>query len=168
MKRPKDKAIEAVAALLKEWHLDGNPTTAAVLLLDAAAKALQPPKMKKRTDEEMVRFLDGIVGAVEATREEYHSLYSRYTKEYGKSWESNSSGLFETVGYLDDRPVCISLRTAVVEGHKILFVEATSQVVDHVLIDEWLRLNIPSRDNSEYPNKVDVTNFHNIFPRKSS
>jgi hypothetical protein len=47
--------------------------------------------------------------------------------------------------------------------------EPISQVVDHAMIDEWLVKNIPPsamREGSQYPNKVDAMNFHNVFPRK--
>lgn len=157
-RRPKDNEVAAVAEILKEWGMEKGYQTAAALALVAVAKMQERPKMIKCTDDEMIRFLDGIVGSVEATHDEKSHLWALYTKELNKRWKENNSGILETVGYLDDRPVCISLSTAVVDGHKILFWHATSQVVDHVLIDEWLKLNTPD-------NRTNATNFHSIFPR---
>jgi hypothetical protein len=53
-----------------------------------------------------------------------------------------------------------------VKGHKILFIDATSQLVDWAMIEEWIKSNVPLtafRSNG-YVNKVDAMNFHNIFP----
>lgn len=158
MNRPTDDEVAAAAAVLKEWGMEKGYHTAAVLALTAAAKTREQPKMKKTTDSEMFRFLDGIIGTVEATRNEQSHLYSLYSKELGATWVENNSGFLETVGYLDDMPVCISLHTAVVKGQKILFWHSTSTVVDHRLINEWLKLNTPD-------NRTDATNFHNVFHR---
>lgn len=157
-KRPSDEEVAAVAEVLKEWGMEKGYQTAAVLALVAAAKTRERPKREKCTDEEMLKFLDGIIGTVEATRAEQSHLWQLYTKELKQTWKESSFGLGECVGFIDDRPVWISLNTATVKGHKTLFWHPTSPVVDHDLIDEWLKLNTPN-------NRTDATNFHNIFPR---
>lgn len=159
MYRASDKEIEAVAQVLKDWLMPSGWNTAAVIALHEAAKVRAPKKMKKAEDSEMLRFLDGVVGVVEANSNEHMHIWERFTNMYGKNtWESESSGLLETVGYLDDRPICISLRTAKLKGSKILFWHATSQLVDHAMIDEWLKLNTPD-------NRTDALNWHNVLPR---
>lgn len=160
MYRPSDAEIEAVAQVLKDWKMPSGWQTAAVLALDAAGKARAPKKMKKRKDEEMVRFLDGVAGVITATREEMQGIWAR-NKEYGlRTWESNNSGLSECVGWIEDRPIYITLWTNIIEGHKILFVDATSQLVDWAMIDEWIALNLP-----DVP-KTDATNWTHAIPRK--
>src|SRR5215217_6389934 len=101
MYRPSDAEIAAVAQILKDWKMPSGWQTAAVLALDAAAKARAPKKMKKRTDYEMVNFLKDVVGVIPASREEKSYIYSK-NKEYGKrTWVDNNSGLSECLGYID-------------------------------------------------------------------
>lgn len=160
MYRPSDAEIEAVAQILKDWKMPSGWQTAAVLALDAAAKARAPKKMKKRTDYEMVNFLKDVVGVITATREEMHGAWAK-NKEYGgRTWVDNGSGLGECIGWIEDRPIYITLWTSLIDGHKILFVDATSQLVDWALVDEWIKLNLP-----DIP-KTDATNWTNVIPRK--
>src|SRR6218665_1693649 len=137
MYRASDKEIEVVAQVLKDWLMPSGWTTAAVIALHEAAKVRAPKKMKKADDSQMLKFLDGVVGVIEANSNEHSHIWERFTNMHGKAaWDSDNSGLLETVGYLDERPICISLRTAKLKGAKILFWHATSQLVDHKLIDE--------------------------------
>ena len=162
MYRPSDAEIAAVAQILKDWKMPSGWQTAAVLALDAAAKARAPKKMKKREDEEMVRFLEGVAGVIPATREEQSYIYSK-NKEYGhRTWSDNNSGLGECLGYIDDRPIYITLWTALIDGHKILFVDATSQLVDWAMVDEWIKLNVPDAL------KTDATNWTHAIPNKET
>ena len=111
-------------------------------------------------------FLDDVVGVVEANSFERMCLWKEY-KANGKTWVQNLSGCGINVGYITaQRPVFISLTTAVVDGHKILFVEPTSISVDHGMIGIWLKSNVPSaiKENG-YLNVVDAGNFFNVFPR---
>jgi hypothetical protein len=92
---------------------------------------------------------------------------STHNTTEGDGWVENFLGYSETLGRLADMPVCVSLRTAVVRGHKLLFIDPTSQVVDHRLIDEWLEEWLPpTARRGSVVNKVDAANFHNVFPRK--
>ena len=123
-----------------------------------------------RPDKEMSDFLAGIVGVVEATSYEQLCLWKEDHDRV--KWELNPSGLMEIVGHLDDMPVCLSLTTATVDGHKLLFIDATSQVVDNRMIDKWLLETVPPSAMNErdgrYVNKVDAMNFHNVFRRKAA
>jgi len=119
------------------------------------------------TDDEIKKFLEGIVGAVEASSFEELCIWQEYTQELNYSWKQNCSGYLEYVGLFHSRPICINLRTSVVNGHKILFWEATSQLVDYKMIDKWMEKNLPksARHSDGRLNKTDAMNFCNILPR---
>jgi len=116
---------------------------------------------------EMDVFLNGVVGVVEATRYEQHCLWRENTRlTQPMPWKSNTHGLMETVGYVNKMPVCISLFTAEISNYKILFLEATSQVVDYRMIDAWLKATMPATAlrKDGCVNRTDAMNFYNIFP----
>jgi hypothetical protein len=119
-----------------------------------------------RIDEQMTAFLTGVIGAVEANNYEQLMLWSENKRrDPPRVWKEKNSGLLETIGHLDDMPVCISLWTAEIDGHKILFYEPTSQVVDYRMIDNWLETNLPKTAfrKDGYVNRSDSMNFHNLF-----
>jgi len=112
------------------------------------------------------KFLEGIIGLVEATSYETMCL----CKEHENEWQQGGSGYGITVGKIKKHPVCISLLVNTVGGHRILFWEATSRIVDHKLIEAWFIKHLPVtafRDNDprKYLNKHNAMNFSNIFPR---
>ena len=84
------------------------------------------------TDPEITAFLDGVVGVVEATSCEKLFLWQEYHDDV--TWEEGRSGFCQIVGHLAGMPVNLSLFTEVVDGHKLLFVDAVSQVDDHRMI----------------------------------
>lgn len=118
-------------------------------------------------DTEMTEFLSGVVGVVEANSFERLCLWQEHHTR--RLWLDRNDGLLETVGHLDGMPVCLSLLTSKIDGHKVLFIDATSQVVDHRMIDKWLAETLPKtafKNGGEYVNKTDAMNFHNVFPRR--
>ncbi|QNG62650.1 hypothetical protein B1VFA_049 [Rhizobium phage B1VFA] len=113
--------------------------------------------------DEVKTYLEGVVGVVEANSFETMCLWERW-KANGKSWVSTGHGYGPTVGRLADMPVCISILTATVEGQKILFIDPMSQVVDHRMIEAWLKENVPSALRKDgYLNKTDAMNFSNVL-----
>jgi hypothetical protein len=77
-------------------------------------------------------------------------------------WKQVSSGFGLTLGKLDDRPICVCFSFAYINGHKICFYEATSQVVDHKLIEKWLKTHFQlTHDGYTRWNHTNATNFHN-------
>jgi hypothetical protein len=117
-------------------------------------------------NEYIKEFLAGIVGVVEATSSEKHFLWKEYAHTKKVTWVSGGGGPGLTVGYIDKRPVCISLLVDVINGKKILFLEATSELVDWKMIDAWLKENTPTtalREGTEYVNKVTACNFFNLL-----
>ena len=114
------------------------------------------------------QFLADVVGIVEATNYEYHCLWKEYCEKGSYTWVENLSGYGPTIGYVDSRPIVVSLSTAVVDGHKILFVDPCSLLVDWKMIDEWLIKNLPAsamQDGGQWLNKVDAMNFGSVFTR---
>lgn len=65
------------------------------------------------------------------------------------------------VGQIGDKEVWISPLAHIVNGRKILFVDATSSLVDWNMIEEYLKKNVPSavKENG-YLNKQNAMNFH--------
>ncbi len=119
-------------------------------------------------DKELTKFLEGVVGSVEASDFEYFSLYED-EKSHGSEWKENLSGIWRNIGSIADRPVCVSLRTAEINGAKILFWHPTSPMVDYDLIEAWLKRVLPKtaiRDDNHLK-RTDAMNFCNIVPRPS-
>ena len=86
---------------------------------------------------------------VRATHFEQHMLWFRdhyaapYLPKYmglgyAVQWEEVSRGYHLTIGHLADMPVHIAVNYAIIGGHRVMFYEDTSQVVDHRMIDAWL------------------------------
>lgn len=117
--------------------------------------------------DEIRAYLNGVVGIVEANSFEKMCLWREWN-DMGKSWVPTVHGYLATVGNVGDMPVCISILTETVEGQKILFWDATSRVVDHQMIEEWLKTIVTSALKEDgYLNKTDAMNFHNVFQRLS-
>jgi hypothetical protein len=120
-------------------------------------------------DYEIVDFLKDAIGFVEANDFEVHSLWL-YNKELVQeplSWIENSSGRFVEIGSFGGKPVCLSLRSAVVDGQKVIFYEAVSLVVHHDIVKGWITKWAPKSARFEgLVNKTDAANFHNIFRKR--
>lgn len=115
-------------------------------------------------------FSGGIVGVVDATSFEQLMLWQEEEKAaLPKRWETINPGILETIGALADMPVCLSLSKVRVGGHLLLFIEATSQVVDHRMIDKWLEDNLPDTAKRDgRVNRTDAMNFHNVFHEQTT
>jgi hypothetical protein len=129
---------------------------------------------KAKDDPELVKLMTGVVGTVEADSHAQHSLWADYAidgEKYGApgrtrySWEQGRSGLGRQVGSIDGHPVMISLLTNTVNGHKLLFYYGMSRVVDHEMIRDWLKANLPETAlrGDGYIENTDATNFCNII-----
>ena len=72
------------------------------------------------------------------------------------------------MGKVAEHNVCAALWISIIGGNKILFVEPTSNVVDHKLIENWLAEWLPRSAYTERApirlNMTNPTNFYNIFP----
>lgn len=126
-------------------------------------------KFRVQEDDQLKRFLAGTVGICDATGYEELALWRELHQEQKKTWVQHG-GYLITVGHYHKRPVCLSMMPVDVDGHKIMFIEATSQMVDHAMIDAWLEYHMPEtcfndRGNGKYLNRANAMNFHNVLPR---
>lgn len=120
-------------------------------------------------DEELAEFLDGATAFCQATYEEQYGIWKRFVleQERGPEWRGGISfGL--TIGYLDDRPIYVVLSPVQFAGHKIIFYEAISQVVDHQLVRTFIETVAPdsARSPSGWLNNSDAANFGNLIPKR--
>lgn len=121
------------------------------------------PDFKREVD----KYMEGVVGVIDANSFERMCLWERFTKNTGIVWDDNLEGLFFEVGTLSDMPVTLSIFSVSVDGVKILFVDSPSMVVDHRLINQWLDKHLPSTARREdgILRRADAGNAHNILNR---
>ena len=98
--------------------------------------------------------INSCVYIVEATRCEELDAWERFHEDF--KWE-NVHGWLETVGHLDNRPICISVQIVKINDRNILFWHATSQLVDYIMIDKWFEEHAPNI------RKTDAMNIHNAL-----
>lgn len=123
---------------------------------------VQDPDFKRELDA----YFEGIVGVVEATDCEKFYIWKEHTDERDGTFENSRHGLMCGVGVVGDMPVTLSLYTALIDGHKILFYHSPSQVVDHRMVRTWLDENCPkSAWEQDRLNHSDATNWRNVLPR---
>lgn len=65
-------------------------------------------------------------------------LYKEFVEKC-MSYKQDMGGYMVTVGKLDGRPICVTPHIHTIDGVKVLYVEATSQVVDWVMIENWIK-----------------------------
>lgn len=113
----------------------------------------------------------GTVVLVEANSNETSDIWERFAKD-GKRckctcdictrtkrypWTQITPGYWETIGKLDNRPVCVSIFWVRISGYLIAFWEVTSQVVDYVMVNDWLEKTFPKVPTAN------AMNFHNAI-----
>jgi hypothetical protein len=83
---------------------------------------------------------------------------------YSRKWEQINSGWVVPVGELDSRTICVSMRWAQIDGHLVMFWEATSQVVDLVKIEKWLKRHFTGTwCNGTRQATTNAANFHDCL-----
>lgn len=107
--------------------------------------------MNTTISSELRELLERVFLCVEATSFErlylweLNSISPAPNRHVGSlSWTSVTGGWLATVGQVGNMPVCLSLTFATINGHLVLFHEATSLVVDHRQVKMWLRDNVPA------------------------
>jgi len=119
-------------------------------------------------DEGLERDLEGVIGFCEATSDEQHGVWGRLVNHRAPAltWKQHG-GWGREIGRLDDRPIFVSLSFVSVGGHKVCFYEATSTVVDHTMVREYIETIAPASAKSEGGrlNHTNSGNFCNILPR---
>lgn len=127
------------------------------------------PKKKKSTaklfplDKEDQKLFEKVIYLVEATYEEQHMLWEKYhyhvepKHKCVKKWEQVMSGHMRQIGKVDERPICVSIGYAILNGKKVMFYEGCSELVDHSMIEKWLE-----RYQGE-AGCCNATNFHHCI-----
>jgi hypothetical protein len=124
------------------------------------------------TNEKLKKRLKETQFVVEATSNEMYMFWEKFSDEaMYKNPNSNkfkfeqlNPGVAETIGYLDGRPVCISMFWYKIDGVMIMFWDCTSQVADHAMIEKWLKDNCAPRwDKGTRLAHTDSSNFHHAL-----
>jgi len=105
--------------------------------------------------DDLKEFLSGVKSVVAASPFEYMTLWEKWSKTH--DWKSDMGGYLVTVGHIGRRPTCISVRSATIGGRKVMFYEATSMLVDHKKIEQWLEKYLGG------VHKTDADNFHTVI-----
>ena len=70
------------------------------------------------------------------------ALYAEF-KLRKMSYEQDMGGYMHTIGHINDRPICVSPMIHVIDGVNVMYVEATSPLVDWDMIEEWIKDRVP-------------------------
>jgi hypothetical protein len=95
--------------------------------------------------------------AVEATDYERLCVWREWHAPV--QWEDEHEGRLCTIGELDGRPIAVCVSWSRVEGRRVAFYHASSQLVDHVVVERWVRSKLlkPGGTHS------DAMNFHIVM-----
>lgn len=119
-------------------------------------------------NEEHASLFKDVVFIVEADSYARNSLWCRYHskpefEDYQiKTWELVNPGCIVTIGHYGNAPVCVELYWNMLNGNRVMFYYATSLVVNHDMVEKWLR-NYSSNitwDNGARWAHCDALNFH--------
>ncbi len=103
-------------------------------------------------------FYHNIDGFCEADSYAYYQLWETWHGRV-KTWEQEMQGRINTIGKWHDRPVCLSLNAAKINGKRVLFYDPTSQLVDWVMVEEWLSRTLRTKNQP----RTDAMNFGNLL-----
>jgi hypothetical protein len=79
-------------------------------------------------------------------------------------WEQDNCGTMYQTGILAKRPVCTTFLWVKLDGHRIVFYENTSQVVDTVQVEKWLNKHCcPRWDKGTRIARTNASNFHHVI-----
>ncbi|MEK6829133.1 MAG: hypothetical protein AABY15_03320 [Nanoarchaeota archaeon] len=77
-------------------------------------------------------------------------------------WEQIHAGFMITIGKVGKLPVSVCFNFAIINGKKVCFYEATSRVVNHKMVEDWLITRFQlTHDKYCRWNHVNAGNFHN-------
>jgi len=111
--------------------------------------------------------LENIFYVVEANSFERSTLWEEWSQASLEprpnrtllNWAGQAHGFSVQVGKLDRRPVMVSITFDTINGAKIVFYDAISQVVDHRMVDKWVEENLISTLPNGRQNHCDAMNF---------
>lgn len=108
--------------------------------------------------------LANVVAFVEATTFEENCIWANFTEKYNRVQKSEwvqGTGLFKNVGYIQKRPINITLSFSTIKGKVVCFYDAVSPLADHEMIGKWIRQQ-SAQKNVVY---TDAQNFHIALQR---
>jgi hypothetical protein len=117
----------------KEWWLNGQR------LYVNGEKMLV-----SKEDLDHIGFFKDVVFIVEADSFSRHMLWRENFGINGqnakvvKSWEEISEGFLVTVGHFANCQVCVEIFFSIINGKKVMFYDAVSEVVKHSMVKDWL------------------------------
>lgn len=123
-------------------------------------------------DDNHRKLFDNVVFLVEANDHEHHQFWVDYHYQprantpVVKSWEQEPMGKAITIGEIDERPIVVSIFYAKLNSKRVAFYEGCSQLVDHQMIEDWLKyftLNSVRWDNGNRWAHCDSNNFHHCL-----
>lgn len=128
--------------------------------------------MKKKTikynDDHRELFKD-VVFLVEASYNEKFMLWKMHhwhriiDMPRVKEWKDEGMGRIITLGLVDKRPTCVDIYYASLNGKRIMFYNGSSELVDHKMIEDWLKhftLDSIRWDNNSRWAHCDASGFH--------
>lgn len=104
---------------------------------------------------------------VEASHHEQFSLWERWAAQsqccrgLHLRWEQ-SNGYIVTVGKVNKRPVCVHMSWDIIEDQPVCFWEPTSELVDHVLINQWFEKHFQGKTKDGRRAATNVDNFAHV------
>lgn len=127
-------------------------------------------KLYKFNPKDQDLFKD-VIFLVEANDNEVHSFWRDHFHEPRKDyiivkWEQEFCGQLIQIGELDNRPVNIAISYAKLNDKRVMFYYACSQVVDHAMVENWLKhftLETIRWDNNTRWAHCNSSNFHHCI-----
>jgi hypothetical protein len=114
-------------------------------------------------------YFDGVEFVIEATDYEVHSLWEKYHYRpevgsvYIETWEDIAMGHGITLASMGNMPICVSVRYSILNGHKVMFYTATSEVVNHRIIGKWIEHHTSHLRKNGRMLRCDPMNFHHCL-----
>lgn len=127
--------------------------------------AVEPLRTKAAKDWNIRKF-DKVVYFVEATSFEHHSLWKRdcHDEKIISNWEQDI-GHGIRVGKVGKHEVWVNFMFSKLDGQMVCFYNATSQVVDHTMVENWIKKNCPVKTSDGRWAMCDADNFHHAIHR---
>jgi hypothetical protein len=94
--------------------------------------------------------------AVEATDYEALCLWREWHGEV--RWEQEREGVLHTIGRCAGKPVAVTVTWSRINGRRVAFYHASSQVVDHAMVERWVRGELMTPLGTH----CDAMNFHRV------
>lgn len=133
-------------------------------------------QFEEDTPENRLKYTFFVVEADSFARQEFWSRHSGQSivgyirkgdskQAYGKvNWEQINDGWLVEVGKDHKRPVCISVTWARIDGKLVMFWYPTSQIVNHTIINKWLKKHFKGKwDDDRREAFCDASNFHHCL-----